>query len=66
MKRSSDRAHKAFLNGMICALAVVYTHDEETVWREIVLTQGDAELRAHARRTGALRWAGFSRYKRQK
>lgn len=51
-----------FYSGMLAALAVVASYDQETLFREIVGTADEAELVAVARRTDNMRWSGLSRY----
>lgn len=57
--------HRAFLDGVICALAVVEKHGEDTLHREIASSVGMPELMAHARRTGVMKWSGLGRLRKQ-
>lgn len=52
-----------FYSGILAALAVVALHDAETIFREIVATANEAELIRVARKDGAMRWSGLSRYR---
>jgi hypothetical protein len=56
--------HRAFLDGVICALAVVEAHGQDTIHREIAESVGTAELFAHGRRTGVMKWSGLGRLRK--
>jgi uncharacterized protein (DUF2384 family) len=55
--------HKpSFYAGVIAALAVVAEHDEETLFDEIIASVDEIALVRAARKAGAMRWSGLSKY----
>lgn len=61
---STPQQDRAFYEGVCVALAVVASHDAETVWRDIVRSCGGyARLHAISKRCGNLAIDGFKRYK---
>lgn len=61
----SARESLAFRRGMIAALAVVAALDEETVYREIVHTQGARSLVEACEGAEDFEWSGLARYYRR-
>lgn len=55
------KASEEFRRGMLAALAVVALHGEDTIYDEIVRTQGRDELATQARKDGAMRWSGMDK-----
>lgn len=51
-----------FYSGVLTALQVIYLHDQETLFREVVETMDARELVAFARRDGAHELCGLVRY----
>lgn len=63
-RRIQAQTRQSFYTGVCSALAIVASHDAETVWREIVRAcGGDTVLRAYSKRQGNLRIDGFARYR---
>ncbi|HDZ38487.1 MAG TPA: hypothetical protein ENH62_09420 [Marinobacter sp.] len=60
--RKFSKEDEAFLQGMLVALAVVALHDEETIYREIVDLQGEADLVWVARKHSDMKLSGLSQY----
>ncbi|MBC8485727.1 MAG: hypothetical protein H8D45_06770 [Bacteroidetes bacterium] len=52
----------SFYAGVLSALAVVVIFDEQTIFDEIVKEVGEDELVKTARKDGAMRWSGLSKY----
>ena len=52
----------SFYAGVLSALAIVAIHDERTLFDEIVDATGELQLVKRARRDGAMRWSGLSKY----
>ena len=59
----SDKEEVEFHRGMLAALAVVASFDEETIYQAIVNTTDENLLIQIARRDGSMRWSGLSRYR---
>ncbi len=59
---------KGFLAGTVSALAVIYGFDEETAWREVLRTSGEASVLYYAAHIEPEDWefAGFAAYKCKK
>jgi len=53
----------SFYAGILSALAILYLHDAETIFDEIVQATGEDQLVAQARTDGAMRWSGLSHYR---
>lgn len=51
-----------FYRGMIAALAVVYLHDDETVYHEIIATADENDLIAVAIESEDAEWCGLVKY----
>lgn len=63
--QKKDSPSRMFHFGVLAAMAVVAGMDEETVWREIVRSNGGYDyLRGLSKRAGNLRMDGFTRYRR--
>ena len=59
----TNKLHKpSFCAGVLSALAIIAIYDERTLFDEIVAATGETELVETARRDGAMRWSGLSRY----
>lgn len=62
--RKKSKLHmQSFYAGVLSALAIVAAHDERTLFDEIVDATGEIELVKRARRDGAMRWSGLSKYR---
>lgn len=57
----NQRDLKHFCQGVIAALSVVYSADQETLFREIVDSVGEDDLIAAATRED-MAWCGFTEY----
>lgn len=57
-----------FNAGTIAALAVIYSHDAETIWREVLSAAGEREVLQHAAHVEPedWKWAGFAAYIKRK
>lgn len=53
---------EAFIQGILVALAVVAIHDDETIYREIVDLQGEADLVWVARKHSDMKLSGLTQY----
>ncbi len=53
----------SFYAGVLSALAIVAVFDEATIFNEIVKEVGEADLVKTARRDGAMKWSGLSKYR---
>ena len=63
MAQQKSKLHiQSFYAGVLSALAIVALHDERTLFDEIVIAVGETDLVKTARRTGAMRWSGLSKY----
>lgn len=62
MTRKSKLHIQSFYAGVLSALAVIANHDERTLFDEIVAATGETELVRRARKDGAMRWSGLSKY----
>lgn len=51
----------SFYSGVICALAVLDSHGQDTIYDEIVDSIGNEELIFLARKDGSMKWSGLSR-----
>lgn len=59
------KSNREFYHGVMCALAVVKTLEDGTLFDEIVETMDGAALLKEARRSGKMRWSGLDRYIRR-
>jgi len=51
-----------FYAGIICALAFIKSHGEETVFHDVVNSVDAKKLVEHAKKHGQMRWSGLSKY----
>lgn len=57
--------HRAWLRGVTAALAPLAQFGEDTIYDEVVSSVGSEDVIQQARRDGAMRWSGLSRYVRR-
>lgn len=63
MTHKKSKLHlSSFYAGVLSALVIVANHDERTLFDEIVDATGETELVKRARKDGAMRWSGLSKY----
>jgi len=62
---ASYQEKQAWYRGFIAALAPLAPFEEDTIYDEVVNTVDEAELIQQARKDGAMRWSGLSRYVRR-
>ena len=60
--RKSKLHKQSFYAGVISALAVISNADERTLFDEVVDATGEGELVEQARKDGAMKWSGLSKY----
>lgn len=53
---------ESFYRGVLICLQQIYSHDAETIFREVVAEAGEKELLKVARKEKALEWSGLRKY----
>jgi len=61
-KKELSQSTIDFYQGMMAALAVVYLHDDETVYHEIIATADENDLIAVAIESEDAEWCGLIKY----